>query len=145
MSEGGSYPTPESPVVPDSAIDDLRDALWRVRTHELNIDGSPCWCPDENEPVFHVYSCTNARRALAAASTSDVPVLPEPDLDIIDTLQQGGGSPVVTRFEVVDHRTEHDGRVVGRIFVAWPCSINLLYQDNGRTLKVIVNWPKDAK
>ncbi len=40
----------------------------------------------------------------------------------------------VTRFEVIDHREKGEGR----IFVAWPCKIELSYQDDGRTLKVFV-------
>jgi len=42
----------------------------------------------------------------------------------------------VTRFEVIDHRAA----VVsfGRVFSAWDVSIELSYQDGGRTLKVFV-------
>ena len=42
----------------------VADALWRVRTHELNVDGSPCWCPTELEPDEHEQACLNARAAL---------------------------------------------------------------------------------
>jgi hypothetical protein len=44
----------------------------------------------------------------------------------------------VTRFEVIDHRLDMKGRVL----VAWPCSVELSYQDGGRTLKVFVNEPR---
>ena len=40
----------------------------------------------------------------------------------------------VTRFEVIDHTKYGEGRV----FVAWPCRIELSYQDDDRTLKVFI-------
>lgn len=42
-------------------------------------------------------------------------------------------APTVTRFEVVDDR--------GRVYTKWDCSIQLAYQDGGRTLKVFVEKP----
>ena len=42
----------------------------------------------------------------------------------------------VTRFELIDHR--HDVPYFGRAFVAYNCSVELSYQDGGRTLKVFV-------
>ncbi|MDH3042594.1 hypothetical protein QEN40_16580 [Gordonia alkanivorans] len=44
----------------------------------------------------------------------------------------------VTRFEVIDHTTGGRGRVYSRHDV----SIELSYQDDGRTLKVFVDDPK---
>jgi hypothetical protein len=38
----------------------------------------------------------------------------------------------VTRFEVIDHRKDGEGRV----FVAYDIQVELMYQDNNRTLKV---------
>lgn len=38
--------------------------LWTCRVHELNADGSPCWCPTENEPVAHSETCTIIRETL---------------------------------------------------------------------------------
>lgn len=38
----------------------------------------------------------------------------------------------VTRFEVIDHREDGEGRV----FVARPVRVQLMYQDDGKTLKV---------
>lgn len=38
----------------------------------------------------------------------------------------------VTRFEVIDHREKGEGRV----FVAYKIKVELMYQDDGRTLKV---------
>ena len=46
----------------------------------------------------------------------------------------------VTRFEVIDHRYLGSGRV----FVAWPATVELSYQDDGRTLKVFVTDPTTA-
>jgi hypothetical protein len=46
----------------------------------------------------------------------------------------------VTRFEVIDHRAEGQGRIL----VAWPSRISLSYQDDGRTLKVFVADPRRA-
>lgn len=43
----------------------------------------------------------------------------------------------VTRFEVIDHRTNGTGRA----FTAYDCSIQLSLQDDGRTLKVFVDDP----
>lgn len=51
-------------------------------------------------------------------------------------LRESEGAPQVTRFEVIDHR--HGAPSVGRVFVAWGCSVELSYQDDGRTLKVFV-------
>lgn len=44
------------------------------------------------------------------------------------------GDCAVTRFEVIDHRKDGNGR----IFAAWDASVELSYQDGGRTLKVFV-------
>lgn len=41
--------------------------------------------------------------------------------------------PIVNRFEVIDY-----SRPEARCYVAWPCKVELVYQDNGRTLKVFV-------
>ena len=42
-----------------------------------------------------------------------------------------------TRFEVIDHR-KHSSNI-GRAFVSRDCKIELVFQDNGKTLKVFVN------
>lgn len=42
----------------------LVDALWMVRTHELNADGSPCWCPTEFETDTHTDTCQIVRETL---------------------------------------------------------------------------------
>lgn len=47
----------------------------------------------------------------------------------------------VTRFEVIDYRIGGEGRA----FVAWPASVELSYQDDGRTLKVFVTNPALTK
>lgn len=44
-------------------VDSLRDALWAVRQHEMNGDGSPCWCHGRDE-VPHDPACESAREAL---------------------------------------------------------------------------------
>jgi hypothetical protein len=43
----------------------------------------------------------------------------------------------VTRFEVIDHRRH--GSNVGRVFVSYDVSVKLVYQDDGKTLKVFVS------
>lgn len=44
----------------------------------------------------------------------------------------------VTRVEVIDHRSNAPG--VGRAFVAWDVpSVELSYQDDGRTLKIFLS------
>jgi hypothetical protein len=51
----------------------------------------------------------------------------------------------VTRFELIDHRTAPgDDRQIGRVYIAWPCRVELQYQDAGRTLKVFVENEAEA-
>jgi hypothetical protein len=52
------------------------------------------------------------------------------------TAERPTATDPLTRFEVIDHRK--DAPTVGRAFVAWPATIELSYQDTGRTLKVFV-------
>jgi hypothetical protein len=49
---------------------------------------------------------------------SEIPIIPDP-------------SDAVTRLEVIDKQ--------GRVYSQWNCSIQLSYQDNGKTLKIFVN------
>jgi hypothetical protein len=44
--------------------------------------------------------------------------------------------PEVTRVEVIDEN--------GRVYTKWNCSVELSYQDNGRTLKLFIN-PKQKE
>lgn len=46
----------------------------------------------------------------------------------------------VTRVELIDHR--HGSSTFGRAFVAWDVSTSVSIQDQGRTMKVLVNAPK---
>jgi hypothetical protein len=51
----------------------------------------------------------------------------------------GAALRAVTRFEVIDHRSGDVHPVErGRIYAAHECSVELSYQDGGRTLKVFV-------
>lgn len=59
------------------------------------------------------------------------------ELDAFATRMQQEASCTVTRFEVIDHR-EILGDLRGRTLVANPCTVELSYQDDGRTLKVFV-------
>lgn len=43
----------------------------------------------------------------------------------------------VTRFEVIDHRSNL-GDNKGRVLVALPVNVELVYQDDGQTLKVFL-------
>lgn len=54
---------------------------------------------------------------------------------LIDEATQDSQSAPVTRFEVIDHRSGTD---VARVFVATDVTVRLVYQDNGRTLKVFL-------
>lgn len=46
------------------AVEALRRALWMLRHHELNSDGSPCWCFG-SEVLPHSEDCQRARDAMA--------------------------------------------------------------------------------
>ena len=46
------------------AVAPWREALWHTRVVELNIDGSPCWCP-EYPTNGHTPACERARALLA--------------------------------------------------------------------------------
>ena len=52
-------------------------------------------------------------------------------------LPNDNNKPVVTRFEVIDEQ--------GRRYTNNTCSIELSYQDGGKTLKVFVKSVKDGK
>jgi hypothetical protein len=46
--------------------------------------------------------------------------------------------PLVTRLEVIDHRSGPEGGL-GRVFGARECAVTVSLQDDGRTLKVFVD------
>lgn len=85
-------------------------------------------------PTDYLGSTLQAQRILAALP-------PEVRANVEAALV--GATP--NRFEVIDHRTEVNGQVVGRVFVAWPCTVELSYQDGGRTLKAFVGFPATKK
>lgn len=65
------------PVTQDVAeiLERARDALWSMRTHERNLDGSPCWCPTDTEPDTHTAQCDQAWQVyseLVIGARSDV-------------------------------------------------------------------------
>lgn len=49
----------------------------------------------------------------------------------------------VTRFEVINNRTENDESDRGRVMVEHNLSLELSLQDDGRTLKVFLNDKKE--
>lgn len=55
-------------------------------------------------------------------------------------------APLITRFEVIDHRGPvfHDYQR-GRVYSAHGCTVELSYQDDGRTLKVFVTDALDDR
>lgn len=59
-------PTPDSQDIAAlrALVGRAREALWTLRTHERNLDGSACWCPTENEPDIHTPWCEQARTLL---------------------------------------------------------------------------------
>ena len=51
-------------------------------------------------------------------------------LQVWNECQENNSTSKITRFEVVDE--------TGRVYSKWNCSVELSYQDDGRTLKVFV-------
>ena len=109
----------------------------RLRGHQ----GKHMYHPPHHRAIYFDDSTSNVitwpRTPALAAITQSCIVCGHNASDCICQPPASDTPNIVTRIEVIDHRT--NGAPTGRAFVAWDAAVTLSYQDNGRTLKVFVD------